>query len=70
MPVKASRKTEKSALNISLIGGTFFVALEVAMALYSSSQAVLLDAVYDGVELVMILISLIIIPFFFISAIQ
>lgn len=59
------QKTEKTALNISLIGGTFFVALEVAMAIYSGSQAVLLDSVYDGVELVMILISLIIIPFLY-----
>lgn len=62
---KNQQKTEKTALNISLIGGTFFVALEVGMALYSSSQAVLLDAVYDGVELVMILISLVIIPFLY-----
>lgn len=62
---KNQQKTEKSALNISLIGGTFFVLVEVAMAVYSSSQAVLLDAIYDGVELIMILISLIIIPFLY-----
>lgn len=59
---KSQQKTEKTALNISLIGGSFFVLLEVAMAIYTSSQAVLLDAVYDGVELIMIVISLIIIP--------
>jgi cation diffusion facilitator family transporter len=55
-------KTEKKALNISLLGGLLFVILEIIMAFVTRSQAVLLDAVYDGVELFMILISLTLIP--------
>ena len=55
---KRQIKTEKRAMNISLTGGILFVALEVIMAFVTRSQAVLLDAVYDGVELFMILISI------------
>jgi predicted Co/Zn/Cd cation transporter (cation efflux family) len=56
------QKNERSALEISLIGSTFFVILEVFMAIYTSSQALLLDSVYDGAELVMILFSIGLIP--------
>lgn len=56
------QKYEKSALMVSLTGGTVFVILELIMAIYTSSQAVLLDAVYDGVELLMIFVSLFLIP--------
>ena len=59
---KRQIKTEKRAMNISLTGGILFVALEVIMAFVTRSQAVLLDAVYDGVELFMILISISLIP--------
>lgn len=57
-----NQKSEKSALKLSLYGGILFVFLELAMAIYSSSQAVLLDAVYDGVELLMIFVSLFLLP--------
>lgn len=56
------QKHEKSALKISLAGGTVFVILEFIMAVYTSSQAVLLDALYDGVELLMIFFSLFLVP--------
>lgn len=56
------QKKEKTALNISLAGGSVFVILELLMSLYTHSQAVMLDAIYDGVELVMILLSLSLIP--------
>ena len=56
------QKSEKSALKISLTGSTVFVGLELLMAIYTSSQAVLLDAVYDGVELLMIFVSLSLVP--------
>ena len=39
-----------------------FVILELAVAIYTSSQAVLLDSVYDGVELLMIFVSIILVP--------
>lgn len=61
----ANRKqmsSERKALQISLWGGAVFVFLELAMSIYTSSQAVLLDAVYDGAELVMIIVSLTLVP--------
>ncbi|MGO5052140.1 cation transporter [Lachnospiraceae bacterium LCP25S3_G4] len=62
------QKTETKALNISLLGGAVFALLELGMALYTHSQAVLLDSIYDGIELIMILISLSIIPLLYRSA--
>ena len=56
------QKSEKSALKISLTGSTVFVGLELLMAIYTSSQAVLLDAVYDAVEFIMLLPSIFLIP--------
>lgn len=55
-------RSEKTALNLSLFGGAIFVLAEVAMSVYTHSQAVLLDAIYDTIELLMILLSLSIIP--------
>ncbi len=39
-----------------------FVIIELIMAIYTSSQAVLLDAVYDAVEFIMLLPSIFLIP--------
>lgn len=57
-----AQKKEKSAMTVSLYGNMFFVIIELIMAVYTSSQAVLLDAVYDGVEFVMLLPSIFLIP--------
>lgn len=57
-----AQKKEKSAMTVSLYGNMLFVILELIMAVYTSSQAVLLDAVYDGVEFVMLLPSIFLIP--------
>lgn len=59
---KKSPKREKSAMSVSLYGNLFFVVVELFMAIYTSSQAVLLDAVYDGIEFVMLLPSIFLIP--------
>lgn len=59
---KKAQKKEKSAMSVSLYGNMFFVIIELIMAVYTSSQAVLLDAVYDGVEFVMLLPSIFLIP--------
>lgn len=48
-------KKEKATMSVSLYGNLFFVVLELGMAIYTSSQAVLLDAVYDGIEFFMLL---------------
>lgn len=55
-------KKEKSAMTVSLYGNLLFVILELVMAIYTSSQAVLLDAVYDGIEFFMLLPSIFLIP--------
>lgn len=57
-----AQKKEKSAMSVSLYGNMIFVIIELIMAVYTSSQAVLLDAVYDGVEFVMLLPSIFLIP--------
>lgn len=59
---KKNQKKEKSAMTLSLYGNLFFVIIELIMAIYTSSQAVLLDAVYDGIEFFMLLPSIFLIP--------
>lgn len=55
-------KKEKKAMTVSLYGNLFFVILELIMAVATGSQAVLLDAVYDGIEFFMMLPSVLMIP--------
>lgn len=59
---KKTPKKEKSLMSVSLYGNLLFVILELVMAVYTSSQAVLLDAVYDGIEFFMLLPSIFLIP--------
>ena len=59
---KKAQKKEKSAMSVSLYGNIVFVIVELFMSVYTSSQAVLLDAVYDTVEFFMLLPSVFIIP--------
>lgn len=59
---KRTLKREKSAMTVSLYGNLLFVFLELAMAIHTGSQAVLLDAVYDGIEFFMLLPSVLLIP--------
>ena len=47
---RKAQKREKKAMSVSLYGNLFFVIVEIVMAIYTSSQAVLLDAIYDGVH--------------------
>ena len=49
-------------MSISLYGNLFFVIVEIIMGIYTGSQAVLLDAVYDGIEFFMLLPSIFLIP--------
>lgn len=57
-----SQKKEKLVLKISLWAGVLFVLIEIFMAIYSKSQAVLADSIFDGVELIVIVISIRLIP--------
>lgn len=45
-------------MSVSLYGNLFFVIVELVTAIITSSQAVLLDAVYDGIEFFMLLPSI------------
>lgn len=65
---RTKQKKERSALNISLIAGLIFSLLEVIIAIYTHSQAVLLDGFYDGVESIMIIISIGIVPLLYRSS--
>lgn len=53
---------EKRALSISLIGSVFFVFAESLMALATGSQSILMDAVYGGADLIMVIVSIKIVP--------
>ncbi|MCI8631575.1 MAG: cation transporter [Firmicutes bacterium] len=55
-------KLEKRALAISMYGGILFVIIEFVMAIFTTSQSILMDSVYDAVELIMVIASLRIIP--------
>lgn len=55
-------KQEKRVLNLSLYGVVFFIVVESLMALVTSSQSVLIDAVYGGADFIMIMISIKIVP--------
>ena len=59
---KKKLKKEKHAMAVSLSGNVVFVIVEVAMAIFTGSQAVLLDAVYDSVEFFMLLPTIFLIP--------
>lgn len=51
---KKAQKREKVTMSVSLYGNLFFVIIELFMAVITSSQAVLLDAVYDSIEFLML----------------
>lgn len=55
-------KTEKQALMVSMYGSLFFVLAESFMAVASSSQSILMDAVYGAADLLMVVLSIWIIP--------
>ena len=59
---KKAQKREKVTMSVSLYGNLFFVIIELFMAVITSSQAVLLDAVYDSIEFLMLLPSVFLIP--------
>ena len=59
---KKSSKKEKKAMSISLYGNLFFVIVELVIAVWTGSQAVLLDSIYDGIEFLMLMPSVFLIP--------
>ena len=59
------QKYEKIILRISLYAGMAFVVVELLMSLWSNSQAILMDAVFDAAELIVIGLSLFLTPLFY-----
>lgn len=59
------QKTEKLGLYLSMYSGMLFVVIEFLMAVFTHSQAVLLDSVYDAAELILIVVSLQLLPLFY-----
>lgn len=55
-------KKEKRVLKISLVSGILFTLVELMMAILTGSQSVLMDAAFDGSELIVILVSLMLTP--------
>ncbi len=55
-------KAERQILNVSMFGVVFFIIVETIMALATSSQSILMDAVYGAADLLTIFISIKIIP--------
>lgn len=56
---------EKQILRISFVSGLIFAIVELIFAIYSHSQSVLTDAVYDASELVFIALLLFLTPLFY-----
>ena len=65
MRKKKRKQHEKTAMSVSLYGNLFFVIVQLFMSVYTGSQAVLLDAAYDGIEFLMLLPSIFLIPYLY-----
>lgn len=59
-----SEKKEKSILLLSFMMGLLFAIVEFIFSIYSHSQSVLMDAVYDASELIFIALILFLTPLF------
>lgn len=57
-------KTEQRILWVSFGAGLFFAVVELIMAIFTHSQSVLMDAVYDASELVIVVLTLFLTPLF------
>lgn len=58
-------KKEKNILKLSFVAGLLFAVVELAYAISSHSQSVLMDAVYDATELIFIALILFLTPLFY-----
>ena len=45
---------EQRLLHVTVAAGILFSVIEVMMAIYTNSQAVLMDSIYDGAEAVVL----------------
>ena len=59
-----SEKTERNVLLLSFFAGVVFAIAEIIYAIYSRSQSVLMDGIYDATELIFIALTLFMTPLF------
>ena len=62
MTTPENLKSEKRILGISAVMSTFFLLCEIVAALWTNSQAVLIDCLYDLVDLIMLLPLMLLVP--------
>ena len=58
-------KSEKQMMSLPVYAGLFFSAIEILMALYANSQAILMDSIYDFAEAVVLGLVVFLIPLFY-----
>ncbi len=61
-----AQRREKKVLLLSFWAGITFVGVEFLMTLYSGSQSVLTDTVFDAIEIVVIALTIFIVPLFYV----
>lgn len=61
-----AQRREKKVLLLSFWAGITFVVVEFLMTLYSGSQSVLTDTVFDAIEIVVIALTIFIVPLFYV----
>lgn len=65
MSTRKRQKTEKEMLLLSFVAGLVLAIAELIFAIFSHSQSVLMDAVYDATELIFIALILFLTPLFY-----
>lgn len=63
--MKKRMKSEKQMMSLPVYAGLFFSAVEIMMALYANSQAILMDSIYDFAEAVVLGLVVFLIPLFY-----
>lgn len=62
---KEKMNYEQRLLHLTIAAGILFSVIEVMMAIYTNSQAVLMDSIYDGAEAVVLALMVFFIPLFY-----
>ena len=59
---KEKMNYEQRLLHVTVAAGILFSVIEVMMAIYTNSQAVLMDSIYDGAEAVVLALMVFLVP--------
>ena len=63
--IKRRMKSEQKMMKLSVYAGLMFAVMEILMAFYANSQAVLMDSIYDLAEAVVLALVIFLIPLFY-----